>query len=414
MPFTVTCTCGKKLSAREEHVGKRAKCPQCGQMLLIAPKSPAKAPMPAATPTTGETASAAPANDVHGVGHWLELLASEDPVKRKKAANHLAGVGPEAASQLPVLVQHSTSENMLVRHWAVACMGQIGPAAKDAVGALLDRLADEQPLVREKAARAIEHVMAEAKPFVPALLHGIQEKDDDRRGAAIELFRRNLKTAGISRFRFWACTCGRVYIKVDLDQRLRKMVDAPEEVSWEGKRSCSQCGAHYFDREVYAGKYDVAEQYWARLQSKFGQQLSLPEDFLADAQEGAGYRISDDGRPHEAELNMPSMAPFSLALESPSLEGEQGYAIAAEAAPPVYGVMGQQQAKAVELVPGVEVNKSGKYKCTSCAKKRLSAARETSAGSTPPRASIVMQFKAGKTFTECPNCRDLTEWEWLG
>jgi hypothetical protein len=142
--------------------------------------------------------------------------------------------------------------------------------------------------------------------------------------------------------------------------------------------------------------------------------LILPDDFLAADREDASYRISDDARPHEAEVNLESLAPFSLALESPALEGEQGYAIAAEP-PPVYGVLGQQrQAKAVELVPGVEVAKSGKYKCTSCAKKRLNAAREASAGSTPPRASIVMQFKAGKTFTECPNCRDLTEWEWLG
>jgi hypothetical protein len=381
-------------------------------MLLIAPKSPGKEPKTAAAPSGA--ASTAPPHDVHGVGHWLDLLTSDDPVKRKKAADHLTAVGPEAANELPVLVQRSTSENVLVRLWAVSCLGQIGPAAKEALAAILDRLADEQPLVREKAARAIEHAAPEAKPFVPALLHGLDEKDDGRRAAAVELFRRNLKTARISRFRFWACSCGRVYIKVDLGGRLRKMADAPEEVSWDGKRSCGQCGAHYDDREIYAGKHDVPEQYWARLRSKFGKHLILPDDFLAADREDASYRISDDARPHEAEVNLESLAPFSLALESPALEGEQGYAIAAEP-PPVYGVLGQQrQAKAVELVPGVEVAKSGKYKCTSCAKKRLNAAREASAGSTPPRASIVMQFKAGKTFTECPNCRDLTEWEWLG
>jgi DNA-directed RNA polymerase subunit RPC12/RpoP len=409
MPFTVTCTCGKKLSAREEHVGKRAKCPQCGQMLLIAPKSAAKAPKEAAV------AGATPHHDVSKLDPWFDLLASDDPSQRKKGADHLAAVGPDAAHELPVLIRRSTSENMLIRHWAVACIGHIGPVAKGALAALMDRLGDDEPLVREKAAKAIEHVLPEAKPFVSALLHGLEEKDDHRRAAAIELFRRNLKTTGISRFRFWACTCGRVYIKVDLEQRLRKMVDAADEVSWEGKRSCGQCGAHYEDRDIYAGKHDVPEQHWSRLRTKFGPHLSVPDDFLDDTREDAGYRISDDAASQHVDLSIPSLAPFSIALESPALEGEQGYAISASAPPPVYGVLGQQHGKeTVELVPGVEVPKSGKYKCTSCAKKRLKAASEASAGPTPPRASIVMQFKAGKTFAECPNCRDLTEWEWLG
>jgi hypothetical protein len=96
------------------------------------------------------------------------------------------------------------------------------------------------------------------------------------------------------------------------------------------------------------------------------------------------------------------------------LEGDNGYAISAATPTPVYGVLGQLSAGTVELVPGVEVPESGKYKCTSCAKKRLKAAKEANASPVPPRASVVMQFKAGKTFTECPNCRDLTEWEWLG
>jgi formate dehydrogenase maturation protein FdhE len=404
MSFTVTCSCGKKLAAREEHVGKRAKCPQCGQMFLIAPPGPGR---PAAQP---EQPSSTPLYDGQRIEHWLDLLTSDDPADRKKAANNLAAVGPEAASELTLLIQRTTSQNVLVRHWSTACIGRMGSVAKAAMSALVDRLSDEQPLVREKAARAIEQVMPDAKPFVPALLRGLEAADEARRAEAIDLFHRNLKTSGISRFRFWSCTCGRVYIKLDLEQRLRKLVEAPDEVSFEGKRSCRQCGAVYDDRDIYEGKHDVPEPYWPKLQSKFGQQLSLADNFLASAPADPGYRISDEERSHEVVVNMASLAPFALSLESPALEeGDQGYVIAAAPAAPVYGVLGQQGD--VELVPGVEVPRSGKYKCTSCAKKRLSM---VGGGPSPARASVVMQFKEGKRFTECPNCRDLTEWEWLG
>lgn len=38
----VGCECGKKFRAKEEHVGKRANCPACGRMLVIAVQSPAE------------------------------------------------------------------------------------------------------------------------------------------------------------------------------------------------------------------------------------------------------------------------------------------------------------------------------------------------------------------------------------
>ena len=410
MPFTVTCSCGKKLSAREEHIGKRAKCPQCGQTFKIVPPPKEKAAESVAPTAT------APLYDGQRVEHWLDLLASPNADDRRKAADVLAGVGPEAATELATFVARCGSDNVLARHWAVVCLGQIGTAATDALPALLERLTDEQPLVREKAAKAIEQAMPDVKPFVPHLIRGLNDKDAERRAAAIELFRRNLRTAGISRFRFWACTCGRVYIKLDLDQRLRKMAAEPDEVRWEGTRKCGQCGAQYDDREIYAGKYDVPEPHWAKLRSKFGQELTVPDDLLADAPAEAGYRISDKPQANDALPAIASLAPFSIALESPlGLEGDQGYAIAeAPSPPPLYGVLGSQPGAAEldEFVPGAEVQRSGKYKCTACGKKRLSSAADAS--KPPARASVVMQFKAGKTFTECPHCGELTEWEWLG
>ena len=418
MSFTITCSCGKKLSARVEHVGKRAKCPACGQTLLIAsPESAAETAVPSANKTLLNAPGnpSPPSYDGQRLEHWLDLLASADPAERRKAADVLAGVGPEAAGELPTLVARSRSPHVLVRHWATVCIGQVGTAAKDALELLFERLDDEQPLVREKAAKAIEQVVPDTRPFLPRLLRELNDKDADQRRAAIEVFRRDMKTAGVSRFRFWACTCGRVYIKLDLEERLRKLVDSPDEVRWQGNRTCGQCGSLYEDRDIYAGKYDVAEPYWPKLRSKFGRHLSVPDDFFDDRQQDAGYRISDDVGGNDL-IAAPSPGAFSLSLGTAvSVGSDEGYAIAEAPNPPLYGVLGPRSAqeKAIELVPGAIVPESGKYKCTACSKRRLSSPPEGAAEKTPVRASVVMPFKAGKTFTECPKCGELTEWELL-
>ena len=35
MAISFTCACGKALKARDEHAGKKTKCPQCGAVLAI-------------------------------------------------------------------------------------------------------------------------------------------------------------------------------------------------------------------------------------------------------------------------------------------------------------------------------------------------------------------------------------------
>ena len=35
MAIQVICSCGKSLTARDEHAGKRAKCPSCGSVITI-------------------------------------------------------------------------------------------------------------------------------------------------------------------------------------------------------------------------------------------------------------------------------------------------------------------------------------------------------------------------------------------
>lgn len=420
MQFTVTCACGKKLAAREEHVGKRAKCPRCGQLLLIARPAGQRSPQNQAsdtltggehhTPGAAPESPAAPRYNGQLLEHWFNLLTAADANDRRQAAEVLGGVGPEAVGEINMLIAHTARPHVLVRHWATVCLGQIGPQAKDALDALLARLQDEQPLVREKAAHAIGQVIPGGAAFVPRLLGELNRKDADH-SQAIEVFRRDLKTAGISRFRYWACACGRVYIKVDLEERLRNMVEAPHEMDWTAVRACAQCGAKYEDRDIYDGKYDVDEPYWPKLRVKFGNQLALSDDFFDETKQDVGYRLSNGSAAEQ--LGMPSPAVFSLNMETAfAVETNDGYALAAApvAAPPLYERLAARVAapKKPEWVPGGTVPETGKYKCVSCAKRRLSGTVDTNALVQP---SVIVAFRAGKEFTECPRCGELTEWE---
>lgn len=422
MRFTVTCACGKKLAARDEQIGKRAKCPQCGQILRIAapatqPASPTKAAETFTgaehhTPAIPPEDATAPLYDGQRLEHWLDLLASADANDRRKAAEVLGGVGPEAAVELPTLVAYSTRPHILVRHWATVCLGQIGPAALGALEPLLARLNDEQPLVREKAAQAIGQIVPGAAAFAPRLLRELNRKDADHT-QAIEVFRRDLKTAGISRLRFWACKCGRVYIKLDLEQRLRRIIEAPHELNWDATRTCGQCGAQYHDREIYAGKHDVPETYWSKLRAKFGKQLAVSDDLFDETKQEAGYRINEDATTTESSA-LPGSSPFSLNMETVfSSDMNDGYALAETPAPaPLYErhIARTSGPAEPELVPGATVPETGKYKCKTCAKRRLSNPAEANA---LVRASVILSFRSGKTFSECPNCGDLTEWEFI-
>jgi hypothetical protein len=67
-----------------------------------------------------------------------------------------------------------------------------------------------------------------------------------------------------------------------------------------------------------------------------------------------------------------------------------------------------------ELVPGEKVPQTGKYRCTSCGKSRLGGrAVDLDKRDAVPRITV-KHLKQGKTFPECTNCEELTEWEFLG
>lgn len=59
MPITVICGCGKQLSAPDAAAGKKAKCPGCGQILLVPAATGLAAPPAPAVPVLAEAAPAA-------------------------------------------------------------------------------------------------------------------------------------------------------------------------------------------------------------------------------------------------------------------------------------------------------------------------------------------------------------------
>lgn len=307
MSIAVVCQCGKKFQAKDEHGGLKTKCPSCGHPLTIpkAAEKPAivaagvEAAPPSAVPAYAVPAYAVPASatppsyEGKRVADWLDLLQVNDPAARKHAAQVLASIGPEAGTELSVFIQRLAAEHVLLRHWAVTCLEKIGPAARGAVDALLDRLDDEEPLIREKVAVALQSIEPDCARFVARLRRGLAHKDAEHRAAAIGTFRREMKTLGISRCRFWACACGCVYEKENLEERLKLLADGAQ-VDWQGTRACKKCGKSYPLGDVYAGKHDVPRRFWRQLVKRFGDRVQVADDLLADkSHEPQGYDLSE-------------------------------------------------------------------------------------------------------------------------
>lgn len=440
MPISVVCECGKKFVAKDEHAGARTKCPVCGQPLTIpkpgdskpatatvtaakpgpaaaanGPPTGAPVKQPAAAPKVTVVAAPAvrPSYEGKHVADWLDLLEVADPASRKHAAAVLATIGPEAGTELPVFIKKLEAEHVLIRHWAVSCLEKIGPKAHGAVEALVKRLEDEEPLIRDKAALALEKVEPACATFVSRLRQGLKGKDADIRASALTAFRRDMKTLGVSRCRFWTCPCGSVFEKQDLEDRLTMLADGTE-VKWEGTSSCKKCGKAYALREVYAGKYDVPQKFWPQLIKRFGDRVRVSDDFLTDpAQPTHGYRLSESQEFEGFSAGVPGGS-SSLPVIPVSAEMGEGYAMAE--APQVHhaALTNDVPDDEKELVPGVKVTKSGKYKCTACHKVRITSGKSAVKVAAPAQVKTVIKyFKAGKTFAECPHCGDITEWQFV-
>lgn len=432
MSISVVCQCGKKFQAKDEHAGAKTKCPVCGQPLTIpkpgdakpatpsSPSSPAPAPVAAAAkqqpPATQKTSAAPPKSrptyEGKQVGDWLDLLEVNDPASRKHAAAVLSTIGPEAGTELSVFIQRLEAEHVLIRHWAVTCLERLGPLARPALDALMKRLDDEEPLIREKSVTAMEKVEPGCAAFVARLRQGLKDKRAENRASAIAAFRRDMKTLGVSRTRFWTCPCGSVYEKEDLEERLKLLADGGP-AKWDGTRGCKKCGKQHTLRDIYTGKQDVPQKFWPQLIKRFGDRVRVPDDFLTDpAQPQQSYQLSES-HTFDSMPSIPLVSSMSV-IDGPMDVTGETFTLAA----PVVALHGPPQhtetEEETELVPGAVVPKSGKYKCTACHKLRASHGKSTAKIATVEQTkTFIKYFKAGKTFAECPHCGDISEWEFV-
>ena len=91
MPIKVACQCGQRLSAKDELLGKRVKCPKCGGALTIRP-APAAAVIPLETPAAAPAVPAATAVPQGAEFTWPEDLgpAAVKPATAKSAPSPAA------------------------------------------------------------------------------------------------------------------------------------------------------------------------------------------------------------------------------------------------------------------------------------------------------------------------------------
>jgi hypothetical protein len=346
------------------------------------------------------------------VGDWLDLLQVDDLAARKHAVEVLSSIGPEAGTELSVFIERLGAEHVLIRHWAVTCLEKIGRPARPALDALLKTLGDEEPMIREKAALAIERIEPACAPFAARLRHGLRDKHAATRVSAVVTFHRDMKTLGMSRCRFWACACGSVYEKEDLEERLKLLADGTE-IKWEGTRGCKKCGKAYPLQDLYAGKHDVPQKFWPQLIKRFGNRVQIPNDFLTDPdQETEGYHISESSSFDILATGVSSGYSTMPVMPAPAPGLGDGYALAEP--PPVHksAADAEEAEKDRELVPGSPVPKSGNYKCTACGKVRMSESKSALKLAAPVQSkAVVKYFKSGKKFSECSHCGDLTEWQ---
>src|SRR5438034_10143985 len=84
MPISVTCTCGKRLKAKDEMAGKRARCPACGNSVLIPDPESEPAPYDLEPEPPRSAPSIARETDVGRPGAEERVPPTRTAVKRAK------------------------------------------------------------------------------------------------------------------------------------------------------------------------------------------------------------------------------------------------------------------------------------------------------------------------------------------
>src|SRR5262249_22663559 len=104
------------------------------------------------------------------------ILADDNKDMRIRVISLIAGMGSDARSAFPDLVQQLQDPDDNVRHWAIQALGAIRPDPKDVVPVLLDALSDGSVAVRESAAYALGSFPLHAKPGFAALVNLMNEQ----------------------------------------------------------------------------------------------------------------------------------------------------------------------------------------------------------------------------------------------
>lgn len=73
-----------------------------------------------------------------------------------------------------------------------------------------------------------------------------------------------------SRCRYWMCSCGAVFEKESLQQKLLALRSG-ESATILGSRTCANCRRTFACRDIYTGKYDVPRQHWQQLERQHGK-----------------------------------------------------------------------------------------------------------------------------------------------
>ena len=136
-------------------------------------RSPPRSPPPR---PRARAAPAVPAVDPE-VQRLVAALADTDPAARRRAAQDLAALGPEAAPALTALTAALGDRTPDVRLRAAEALGRIGPTARPAVPALAQALHDADPMVRGEAAKSLGLMAEAAAPAAARLGEALASPD---------------------------------------------------------------------------------------------------------------------------------------------------------------------------------------------------------------------------------------------
>jgi HEAT repeat protein len=112
------------------------------------------------------------------LGHWMELLNSQDPGKKGEAIMAVGMIGRQAREAEPALIEALKDQDEDVRWLAAQQLGSIDPG-EGAVQPLCDVLKSEQEetRVRASAAYSLGRIRADVRASVPALSEALHSED---------------------------------------------------------------------------------------------------------------------------------------------------------------------------------------------------------------------------------------------